>query len=83
MYLKRITDRDIRGKGVVGMADTPNLSPEEMQRKVEEILRDVVIPTMNENADKTVSKEDLRKFSYEAGMATCTPVITIKITTDR
>ena len=68
MYLKRITDRDIRGKGVVGMADTPNLSPEEMQRKVEEILRDVVIPTMNENADKTVSKEDLRKFSYEAGI---------------
>ena len=68
MYLKKITDRDIRGKGVVGMADTPNLSPEEMQRKVEEILRDVVIPTMNENADKTVSKEDLRKFSYEAGI---------------
>ena len=33
MYLKRITDRDIRGKGVVGMADTPGLSPEEMPRK--------------------------------------------------
>lgn len=68
MYLKKITNSDIRGKGVVGMADTPNLSPEEMQRKVEEILRDVVIPTMNENADRTVSKEDLRNFSYEAGI---------------
>ena len=36
MELRKITDRDLQGYGVIGMADTPNLSAREMQEKVEE-----------------------------------------------
>lgn len=47
MEYKRITENDLAGKGVVGQADTPALSALEMQNKVEEIVRDVVIPSYN------------------------------------
>ena len=47
MEYKRITENDLVGKGVVGQPDTPALSALEMQNKVEEIVRDVVIPSYN------------------------------------
>ena len=37
MELKKITEADLQGVGVVGMEDTPNLSALEMQKKVEEV----------------------------------------------
>lgn len=54
MSYKKITAEDIAGKGVVGQADTPLLSALEMQNKVEEIVRDVVIPAYNSLIDSIV-----------------------------
>ncbi len=67
MALKKITDSDLTGVGVIGMADTPNLSAREMQEKVEEVVRSVVIPVINANVDETVSKEDLADAIFAAG----------------
>ena len=47
MEYKKITENDLVGKGVVGQPDTPALSALEMQNKVEEVVRDVVIPHFN------------------------------------
>lgn len=52
MSLKKITEADLAGKGVCGQADVPGLTAAEMQAKVEEIVRSVVIPAMNENAEE-------------------------------
>lgn len=67
MSLKKITDTDLQGYGVVGMEDTPNLSARAMQEKVEEVVRKVVIPVMNENIDYTASKQDLMEAVFNAG----------------
>ncbi len=67
MALKKITAADLAGKGVVGMADVPGLPREEMQYKVEEIVRDVVIPALNHNADNTATKEELQQAVFDAG----------------
>ena len=47
MKLRKITEADLQGVGVIGMEDTPNLSALEMQKKVEEVVREVVIPAIN------------------------------------
>lgn len=47
MALNRIEAADIEGKGNVGMPDTPGLSTEEMQRKLDELSLDVIIPKFN------------------------------------
>ena len=67
MTLKKITDRDLQGYGVIGMADTPNLSARQMQEKVEEVVRSVVIPAINRNIDYTASKQDLADAVLSAG----------------
>lgn len=67
MALRKITDNDLEGKGVIGMADVPGLSAREMQQKVEEIVRDVVIPVLNENIDKTATMEDLGNAIFNSG----------------
>jgi hypothetical protein len=54
MEYKKITESDLIGKGVVGQPDTPALSALEMQKKVEEIVRDVVIPAFNQLIDAVV-----------------------------
>jgi len=51
MDYKKITAEDIAGKGVVGQADTPLLSALEMQNKVEEVPRAVIIPHFNSLID--------------------------------
>lgn len=67
MNLKKITDTDLQGYGVVGMEDTPNLSARQMQEKVEEVVRKVVIPVINSNVDATASKQDLMDAVFNAG----------------
>ena len=52
MALKKITDADLEGKGVRGQPDVPGLTAEEMQRAVEQIVREVVIPILNGNVDE-------------------------------
>lgn len=49
MELRKILDSDLTGKGVVGQSDTPGLSALDMQKKVEEIAREVIIPIFNQN----------------------------------
>ena len=67
MALSKITEADLLGKGVYGQADVPGLSASEMQQKVEEIVRGVVIPKFNENVELTCSKEDLAGAQFTAG----------------
>lgn len=71
MSLKIITEADLSGKGVCGQADVPGLSAAEMQAKVEEIVRDVVIPAMNTNTEAIESdfatKEELGEAVFSAG----------------
>lgn len=71
MSLKKITEADLAGKGVCGQADVPGLTAAEMQQKVEEIVRSVVIPTMNENAgaieENFATKSELGEVVLESG----------------
>ena len=41
MELLKILEKDLEGTGVLGQPEVPGLSAFEMQRKVEEIVRDV------------------------------------------
>lgn len=59
MALKQITSTDLANKGVSGMPDVPGLSTSEMQAKLEEIVRDVVIPAFNNNALNTYDKTEV------------------------
>lgn len=74
MALKKITETDLAGKGVCGQADVPGLSAAEMQAKVEEIVRDVVIPAMNSNSEEIESeyatKEELGDVVLASGAVT-------------
>lgn len=54
--MRKITEADLVGKGVVGQEDTPMLSASEMQHKVEEITRDVVIPAVNNLVDEVENR---------------------------
>ncbi len=67
MTLRKITEYDLEGKGVIGMPDVPELTATEMQKKVEEIVRDVVIPLFNSNVDKTATKEELENAVFQSG----------------
>lgn len=55
----------------MGQADVPGLPAEEMQAKIEEIVRDVVIPFLNENVDILTNyyatKEDVDKAAFDSG----------------
>ena len=74
MSLKRITEDDLAGRGVRGQADVPGLTAAEMQEKVEEIVRSVVIPAMNENSEKIeenfATKEELGEVVLASGAVT-------------
>ena len=74
MAFDKITDADLLGKGVVGQPDVPGLSALEMQNKVEEVVRAVVIPKVNGLIDDIVTelatKEELAALVIEAGAVT-------------
>lgn len=59
MAFSKITDADTNGKGNLGRPDTPGVSTEEMQRILDELPREVIIPKFNELvgalADKTAA----------------------------
>lgn len=56
MAFKKITDADVKGKGNVGRPDTPGVSTAEMQRIMDEIPREVIIPTFNALIDALADK---------------------------
>lgn len=48
MALRRITDAELKGKGNVGKPDIPGVSTAEMQRIMDEIPREIIVPAFNE-----------------------------------
>lgn len=56
MAFKKITDADVKGKGNVGQPDTPGVSTAEMQRIMDEIPREVIIPAFNALIDALADK---------------------------
>lgn len=67
MAVNKITNADLTGKGVQGQADVPGLTAAEMQAKVEEIVRSVAIPKINEIIDGYVSSETLSHVVLASG----------------
>ncbi|MBQ3499981.1 MAG: hypothetical protein IJA70_00945 [Oscillospiraceae bacterium] len=74
MALEKIKESDLSGKGVLGQAEVPGLSALEMQAAVEQIVREIAIPKINEVieyiAGKVATQEDLGKLLIEAGTVT-------------
>ncbi len=58
LALEKINDGDLIGKGVVGQPEVPGIPAIEMQYKVEEIVRDVAIPKINEIVDEFGSVDE-------------------------
>ena len=56
MAFRKITDADVKGKGNVGRPDTPGVSTAEMQRIMDEIPREVIIPAFNALIDALADK---------------------------
>lgn len=52
MAFTKITDGDLKDKGVMGLPDTPGLSTSEMQAKFEQIAREVLVPRFNQLVDE-------------------------------
>lgn len=48
MSFVKITDEELVDKGVTGLPDTPNLSTTDMQKKFDELSKDIIIPKFNE-----------------------------------
>lgn len=74
MDVVKITEKDLEGKGVIGQPAVPGLSVTEMQRKFEEIVRDVAIVKINELidwlAENGATLQDLSNLAIEAGAVT-------------
>ncbi len=74
MELNIITENDLEGKGVIGQPDVPGLPAEEMQAKVEEIVRSVAIAKINEIIkylkEQGATKDDLEDIVIAAGAVT-------------
>lgn len=47
MAFKKISDADLKGKGNIGRPDTPGVTTAEMQRILDELPREVIIPAFN------------------------------------
>lgn len=67
MAVNKITEADLVGKGVQGQPDVPGLTAAEMQAKIEEIVRSVAIPKINEIIDKYVAAEKLDEVILTSG----------------
>ena len=52
MAFERITDGDMRGKGNLGRPDTPGVDTAEMQRILDELPREVIVPAFNRLAEQ-------------------------------
>ena len=74
MELEVIKETDLEGKGVFGQPDVPGLSTKDMQKAVEQIVREIAIPKINEVieyiAGKVATQEDLEKLLIESGSVT-------------
>lgn len=57
MRFKRIMPADLSGKGNLGRPDTPGVSTAEMQRILDEIPREVIVPAFNALAEQLESAD--------------------------
>ena len=71
MALEKIKESDLEGKGVIGQPEVPGLPPIEMQRAVEQIVREIAIPKINEVIEyivgKVATQSDLEKLLIQSG----------------
>lgn len=67
MALNRITAADLAGKGNVGLPDTPGLSTEAMQRKLDELALDVIVPKFNGLVDALAAQTGAADIGAEGG----------------
>ncbi|MBQ6580226.1 MAG: hypothetical protein IIX33_05320 [Oscillospiraceae bacterium] len=74
MDINKITDEEIRQNSVVGMAEVPGLPAQEMQYRIEQLVREIAIPKINEVieyiAGKVATQEDLEKLLIDSGSVT-------------
>lgn len=52
MVFERITEDDLQGKGNLGRPDTPGVDTTEMQRILDELPREVIVPAFNRLAEQ-------------------------------
>ena len=62
----KITETDMKNKGVVGLPDTPNLSTTEMQAKLDELSTDVIVPKFNNLVDELSDPSAAESIGIEA-----------------
>lgn len=65
MAFTKITDADLEGKGNVGKPDTPGVSASEMQKILDEIPREVLVPFYNNLIDALESKSAASSIGAE------------------
>ena len=65
MSFSKITESDYKDKGVVGLPDVPGLTTGEMQRKFDELAKDVAIPAVN----KLVEELEAESAADDIGIA--------------
>lgn len=53
--MNKITEKDLANRGVKGLPDVPGLTTEEMQRKLDEIAREILVPKVNEIIDNLIA----------------------------
>jgi hypothetical protein len=74
MALRIIEDTDLVDRGVLGQDEVPGYTARRMQEAVEDIVRNIAIPKINEVilylAEKGATKEDLQNLLIEAGNVT-------------
>ena len=63
MGVEKIADADLNGKGNIGKADTPGVTLSEMQRIMDEIPREVLVPKINAIIDD-VNLKSVRAETY-------------------
>ena len=68
MSFNKITTSDLTNKGVSGLPDTPGLSTSEMQRKFDEIGKEVIVPKFNELVDELNKNGNVIKASDIVGI---------------
>lgn len=56
MAFRKIEDGELVGKGNMGQPDTPGVSTSEMQRIMDEIPREIIVPAFNELSDELIAE---------------------------
>lgn len=77
MALRKITDAELKGKGNVGKPDIPGVSTAEMQRIMDEIPREIIVPAFNELSQQAETALNNRYTKEETNSAINQRVIDI------